>query len=209
MRRTNPRLYYRSDFYPKREEGSLVVGPDTPQICTRSDGLLEVTEGPWFHATESIDIAVLRVRGMESGAHFVPLGDHLDDWIGNGDFELTETLVLGYPPIPFTRAPVLIAAASYVNAVVDLHLGGEWHTHFLLSGVPRGGFSDGLALSGRGVALGVVTQSLINQVGPPELGYFAATSIGVVWECLVLSKMLPEAQKEGWDGLWDDVATTP
>jgi hypothetical protein len=126
IRLTNPNLYYRSDLYPKREDGSFVVGPDTPQICTRSDGLLELAEGPWFHATESIDIAILRVDGMEPRAHFVPLGSHLDDWIG----------------------------------------------------------------------------------GPPELGYFAATSIGVVWECLVLSKMLPQAQKDGWDGLWDDVTPT-
>jgi hypothetical protein len=107
-----------------------------------------------------------------------------------------------------SRSPVLIAAAAYVNAVVDLDIGGKWQMHFLLSGVPRGGFSGGVAFSRWGFALGVVTQSLLNQSGPSELGYFAATSIEVVWDCLVRSKMLPQAQKAGWDGLWYDVEST-
>ena len=205
MRLTNPGLYYRSDLYPKNADGSYMIGPDSPRLCDRSDGLLSVIVGPWFHEDERIDVAIVRVSGMQPEAHFIPLGDHLDDWIGNGDFELSEVLVLGYPPIPFTREPALIAAASYVNAVVDLDLRGNPFVHFLLSGVPRGGFSGGVALSRWGFALGVVTQSLLNQVGPAELGYFAATSIGVVWECLAQSKMMPLKQRERWRGLWDDV----
>ena len=205
MRLTNVDLYYRSELFPKQEDGSFIIKSDTPRICTDFDGRLEVIEGPWFHPNDAIDVAVLRVRGMEPNAHYIPLGSNLDDWVGNGDFELSEVLVLGYPPIPFTRRPALIAAASYVNAVVDLDLGGNWQMHFLLSGVPRGGFSGGVALSHWGFALGVVTQSLLNQVGPPELGYFAATSVEVVWQTLALSGTLPEVQKDGWDGFWDEV----
>jgi len=119
--------------------------------------------------------------------------------VGDGDFELSEALILGYPPIPFTRAPALIAAATTVQAVVDLDLGGKWQMHFLLAGVPRGGFSGGVAISRWGFALGVITQSLLNQVGPTELGYFAATSIEVVWDCLKAANMLPDVQKQGWD----------
>lgn len=205
MRLTDPDLFYRSQLFPKEPNGSYSIKPDTPRQCLKHDGLLEVIGVPWFHEDDRIDVAIIRTSGMSPAAHYIPLGRHLDDWIGRGDFELGEVLVLGYPPIPFTREPGLIAAASYVNAVVDLDLGGKSFVHFLLSGVPRGGFSGGVALSRWGFALGVVTQSLLNQVGPAELGYFAATSIEVVWECLAQSKMLPEAQKDGWDGLWDDM----
>jgi hypothetical protein len=133
----------------------------------------------------------------QPGAHFVPLGSHLDDWIGSGRFRAQRSPRLGYPPIPFTREPVLIAAASYVNAVVDLELGSSRTSHFLLSGVPRGGFSGGGRALPLGIRARVVTQSLLNQVGPAELGYFAATSIEAVWECLARSKMMPESKNAG------------
>jgi hypothetical protein len=50
------------------------------------------------------------------------------------------------------------------------------------------------ALPRWGFALGVITQSLLNQAGPPELGYFATTSIEAVYECLTHNHALPDAQ---------------
>lgn len=203
MRLTDSGLFYRSDLYPKNANGSFIIGPDSRRQCVDFDGRLAIIGGPWFHADDAVDIAAVRVRGMSSGAHSVPLGDHLDDWVGRGDFELSDALVLGYPPVPFTREPLLIAARCEVNATVDLHVGGKQQLHFLLSAVPRGGFSGGLALSEWGFALGVITQSLLTSSGPPELGYFTITSIEAVYECLNQNGILPEAQKAGWDGLWD------
>jgi hypothetical protein len=78
--------------------------------------------------------------------------------------------------------------------------------HFIFSAVPRGGFSGGVAISEYNFALGLVTQSLFTDELPSELGFFATTSIGIIFETLVLHKVLPECQKEGWDGTWDDVA---
>lgn len=111
--------------------------------------------------------------------------------------------MLGYPPIPFNREPALIAASCEVNATVDLGLGKRKQLHFLLSAVPRGGFSGGFAVSEWGFALGVITQSLLNGSGPPETGFFTATSIEAVYHCLHENKILPEVQRTGWDGLWD------
>ena len=49
---------------------------------------------------------------------FIPLGGHLDDWIGT-EFVMSKVLVLGYPPVPQAMNPVLVAAGGYVAAVID------------------------------------------------------------------------------------------
>jgi hypothetical protein len=194
MRVTDADLFYQSDLYPKETGGSYTVTASSPRICEDPRGYVEVVGAPLFHPNPDIDIAALRVSGIKIGAHYVPLGGHLDDWVGTGEFELSEALVLGYPPVPFTREPVLIAVGCQINAVVDLDMGPKRQMHFILSAVPRGGFSGGLAFSQWGFALGVITQSLLNQAGPPELGYFTTTSIEAVYECLTRNHALPDAQ---------------
>jgi hypothetical protein len=202
VRLTNPRLFYRSNLYPKQENGSYVVDANSPRMCIASDGELKIIAGPHFHSDPAVDVAVFAVSGMSPGAHFVPLGRHLDDWIGNGDFELSQALVLGYPPVPFSREPVLVAASCEVNAVVGL--GQSQQLHFILSATPRGGFSGGLAFSEYGFALGVITQSLTLNKAAAEYGFFATTSIEALYACLSENGILPDCQKEGWDGFWDD-----
>jgi Trypsin-like peptidase domain len=203
MRLTDVDLFYKSDLFPKESDGTCQVTKDSHRICDDIRGQVTIIGGPWFHPNPDIDVAAIRVSGMAPGAHCVPLGGHLDDWVGTGQFELSEALVLGYPPIPFTREPVLIAAGCQINAVVDLDIGPRRQMHFILSAVPRGGFSGGLALSEWGFALGVITQSLLTRAGPPELGYFTTTSIEAVYECLSHHHVLPDVQKASWDGLWD------
>ncbi len=51
------------------------------------------------------------------------------------------------------------------------------HPHFILSGIPRGGFSGGAAFSGWGFLLGVVTDSLYERDGEHEVGFMAAISV--------------------------------
>lgn len=67
----------------------------------------------------------------------------------------------------------------------------------------RGGFSGGVCLVEWDFALGVVTESLIRDGGPTELGYTAVLSVEPIFACLSHHKILPTEQKEGWDGLWD------
>jgi hypothetical protein len=110
---------------------------------------------------------------------------------------------MGYPPIPFTREPTLVAVSCDVNAVVDLRTGKTGQLHFILSATPRGGFSGGLAFGDDGLALGVVTQSLMLNHAVAELGFFAATSIESIFVCLQHHGILPECQKIGWQGRWD------
>ena len=91
-------------------------------------------------------------------AKFVPLGGHLDDWIGHDDFLLTRVLVLGYPPIPSARDAVLVGATGEVNATIDRY--NAPHVHFIISPAPRGGLSGAPVISEYDFLLGVVTESM-------------------------------------------------
>ena len=165
------------------------------------DGVLELDCGPYFHKDRRVDVACFRVKQIDPRAPWVRLGDHLDDWLGASDFTLEEVIIFGYPPIPLTNRPHLVAARAEVNAQVDLRDGQ--HVHFVLSSMPRGGFSGGLAITENDVALGVITRSLLTADLPPELGYFAVLSVEPIYICLADHKLLPERQAEGWDDLWN------
>jgi hypothetical protein len=122
--------------------------------------------------------------------------------LGQGDFVLTEAIVLGYPPIPMTVTPHLVAARAEVNAQVDIR--GQQHVHFILSAMPRGGFSGGLAIAEYGFALGVITSSLLTNHKDSELGFFAVLTVEPIYNCLAAHKLLPQCQAEGWDDFWND-----
>lgn len=107
-------------------------------------------------------------------AEFIPLGGHLDDWLGD-QLVMTKTLLLGFPPVPFSIYPVMVAAEGEVNAIIDKDVGP--HPHFILSAMPRGGFSGGPVISEYDFLLGVVTESLYGRRGVPELGFLSAISI--------------------------------
>ena len=162
---------------------------------------LTVADGPFYHPEPMVDVAVFRVPSVHPETAVVPLGSHLDDWIDRFDWQLSEAIVLGYPPIPLTLEPHLVATRAEVNAVVDLH--STRHVHFILSATPRGGFSGGLVLSEYDFALGVVTQSLVRDYRQEESGFFAVLSIEPIYQCLSHHKLLPLVQKEGWDDFWN------
>jgi hypothetical protein len=177
---------------------ALGGGPWDPEMeyllkmhCSRR--LLSLAAGPFYHPDEKVDIAALKCAGLHSDTPAVPLGTHLDDWIGARDFALSQAIVMGYPPIPFTREPYLVAARAEVNAVIDLSV--MPHVHFILSAMPRGGFSGGMAFSEYGFLLGVLTQSLTQGSAPAELGFFAAISVEPIYVCLDEHKILPAAQE--------------
>lgn len=105
---------------------------------------------------------------------YIQIGDHLDDWMDDS-MVLTKALLMGYPPIPFSKRPVLVAVEAEVNAIVDRT--DNPHPHFIISALPRNGFSGGPVISEHGILLGVFTESLLRSGSPTELGYGAAISI--------------------------------
>jgi len=167
-----------------------------------NNGRLTIASGPHFHPDDRVDVAVFKVRNIDSYTAAAPLGYHLDDWLGVSDFVLTEAIVLGYPPVPLTREPILIGARAEVNAMVDRI--DVPHVHFILSAMPRGGFSGGLVLSEYDMVLGLVTSSLITNHSSAELGFMTVIGVEPIYVCLTACDLLPECQSEGWDGLWNN-----
>ncbi|MEQ7922488.1 serine protease [Xanthomonas sp. WHRI 1810A] len=179
----------------------VLAGGESFQAHTISPTVLEIIKGPFFHRDEKIDIAVFLVSGLDPYTPAMPLGCHLDDWLGIDDLVLSEVLVLGFPPIPFAMAPTLIAARGEVNGLIDVR--HSPHVHFVVSAMARGGFSGGVVLTRDDFILGVITQSLVMNNEPEQLGYMTVISVEPIYQCLADNKMLPRAQSAQWDGLWN------
>lgn len=142
------------------------------------------------HSDERIDLAILKtnldlnhyltkttIHGAPEGflqTDHIEIGGHLDDWIGD-ELVLSKVLLMGYPPVPFSSKPVLLASEGEVNVVVDKYNGP--HPHFVISNMGRGGYSGGPVLSEFGFLLGVLTESLVVNNQSEELGYSSAISV--------------------------------
>lgn len=161
---------------------------------------LAIASGPFFHSDPSVDVACFTLS--VSPDSYIPLGGHLDDWLGQYELVLNRTLVLGYPPIPLSKKPVLFASSGEINALVDLY-GGTHHPHFLISSMARGGYSGGPVMvaydedneSGGIALLGTVTQSLVKDESSTETGYFAVLTVEPIYDCLEQHGLLPDFQK--------------
>ncbi|MGD9620606.1 MAG: trypsin-like peptidase domain-containing protein [Mycolicibacterium sp.] len=159
--------------------------------------------GPYFHPDDAVDVAVFRVKKIDPLTPVIPLGGHLDDWLGESDFVLTEAVILGYPPIPKAKRASLIGTHAEVNAMIDRC--DTPHVHFVLSAMARGDFSGGpvLSVGEYGYALGMVTSLTAPGSHPAELGYMAAIGVEPLYACLAEHMLLPDCQADGWDDLWN------
>lgn len=160
-------------FCGKQVELQQIYVPDNPRIdlaIIRSDFELD-------HLMNRTTFSDGRVVN-----EYVLLGGHLDDWIGT-KLVLSRVLALGYPPVPCSNGPVLVASDCHVSAVVDRY--DSPHPNFILSLMSRGGFSGGPAISEYGFLLGVMNQSLTDGGKPAELGYMAALSIEPLLELII------------------------
>ncbi|HHQ6550623.1 TPA: S1 family peptidase [Serratia fonticola] len=176
------------------------------------------------HQDERIDLALLKTdfelshyltqctimnppEGFVKTDH-IQIGGHLDDWIGD-ELVLSKVLLMGYPPIPFSNEPVLLAAEGEVQAVIDKYNGP--HPHFVISCMGRGGYSGGPVLSEYGFLLGVLTESLVMNQQTEELGYSSAISVEPLLTLLQANGIYPASNRETievllegadhWDGL--------
>jgi hypothetical protein len=143
-------------------------GKDTPPRR------LEIVEGPYF-GPDGLDLAVFRVDLGEAPLPAITVSQHTDASLSENDLVLSDTLVIGYPPIPFTTLPSQVVTLGQINAVVRVR-----HSpvlHFIASATARGGFSGGVALDQSGAALALVTESLGQDGMPVETGYMSLLSI--------------------------------
>jgi len=155
-----------------------------------------------FSHSEHVDLAILetdyslehymtKVQIIEGDRQrekvdFIPIGGHLDDWLGD-ELVLSRALLVGFPTLPRVNSLVPVAVEAEVNAVVSRY--DQPHAHFIISAVPRGGFSGGPVLSEYGFLLGVLTDSLFRADQPHELGFASAVSVEPLLELIHEAKI--------------------
>jgi len=169
-----------------------------------------------YHSDERVDLALLKtdldlshyltkttivnpLEGFFQTDH-ISIGGHLDDWIGD-ELVLSKVLLMGFPPVPFSREPVLLAAEGEVNAVVDKYSGP--HPHFIISCIGRGGYSGGPVLSEHGFLLGVLTESLVMDGKSEEVGYSSAISVEPLLALLHDNGIYPATNRQTLEVLSD------
>ncbi|MBN7807710.1 MULTISPECIES: S1 family peptidase [Agrobacterium] len=134
----------------------------------------KIIDGPYYGPDE-LDVAVFRVDLGGTLLPAITVSQHTDYTLGENDLILSDVLIVGYPPIPFTIVPSQVVTLGQINAVVRVH-----HSkvlHFIASATARGGFSGGVALDKSGMALALVTESLGTRDTPVETGYMSLLSI--------------------------------
>jgi hypothetical protein len=166
----------------------------TPSMWRHFHPPLEFASGPYFSTDRRLDVAAFKVKELHPNTKHVKLGAHFDDWVYRAEWRLLNAIVLGYPPIPMTDSPTLIAAKAEIHTPVVVR--DSRAVHFILSAMPRGGFSGGVAIYEDGTALGVITTSLGMNHEPEQLGFFAVLSIEGIVGCLIANRIYPEVQRE-------------
>ena len=167
--------------FPDNDTRFRHVGPQTGTL----------RGAPFFHPDPRVDVAALIVDCMDVPT--LPLGSHLVGWLNDDAFILRPTVVMGYPPVPLSPSPTLIASHADVSAIVDPY--HTKHPHFILSVMARDGFSGGPCVVGWNFVLGLLTSSFVENHQPSEMGYLAAVSVEPLLVCLAEHKLLPVAQR--------------
>ena len=148
-----------------------------------ADVALLRTDLDFRHYREKTHIHGLKYRKSD---HLL-LGVEWDDF-ADESLVLYDVIVMGFPPIP-TAKPAIITIRAHVSAIVDQYpIGGKNPPPvYVLSGIPRGGFSGAPMIVDAGdnsFVLGIVTSALVSNHGLPETGFMAAVTIESVLELL-------------------------
>lgn len=135
---------------------------------------LTLLDGPHFGPDE-LDVAIFKVDLGGMALPAITLSAHTDYELGENDLVLSDILVVGYPPIPFTTVPAQVVTLGQINAVVRVRHSSV--LHFIASATARGGFSGGPVLDQTGTAVAIVTEALGRGDAPLETGYMSLLSI--------------------------------
>jgi hypothetical protein len=158
------------------------------------EGEWKVGGGPYFHPNPNYDLAAVRLKG--NGAPPIPFLNVSDE---ESDALLLKSVVLlGFPPIPGSKGPVLVCAQAEVNATFQTYFDDQ--RIFIVSSMARGGFSGGPALTRPHHCLGVVTRAVLKADQPEELGFMAVVGPMPVLELLDHHKLMPAYLREQ---IWD------
>jgi hypothetical protein len=152
-------------------------------------------EGPFYHPNPNYDIAALKLPDL--GAPQIPFHTTLEDPF-NTDLLLQSVVVMGYPKIPGSKAPVLVCARAEVNASFETYFDNQ--KVLLVSCMARGGFSGGPAATPPHHCLGVVTRAMVKNSLPEELGFMAVVGPLPILELLDHHRIMPNyLRQELWE----------
>jgi hypothetical protein len=143
-------------------------------------------EGPYFHPKPEYDLAALRLPGMNAAQ--IPLLPLVDDRFEN-KLLLRMVVVMGFPPIPGSRSPVLVCARAEVNASFRTYF--DKQQVYIVSSLARGGFSGGPALTPPHHCLGVITRAMVKEEHPEELGFMAVVPPMPILQLLDHNNIMP------------------
>lgn len=165
---------------------------DLPQVIYHDRGAdIALFRSPVFAANDIEKFKAGRMPTPEHAYDRIHLGPPLEDQTDD-DLLMLQGVVLGYPPIPFSAKPVLVAHEFRISAVIDRYDTGS--PAFILSGMPRGGFSGAPVIAQGGWFLGVVTEALSSQTlaDPLAFPYFQTIAPDPVLEILFQAGIRPE-----------------
>lgn len=172
--------------------GNQIVGVVQPSL-----GPLHEIFSVTYPLVDEVDLALLSTDFAASTA--VPLGWHLDDWI-NDSILLEEVLLMGYPRVPRTKDALLVATTGEVNAVVDRY---DWPgVYFVISSVPRGGFSGGPVIGGSLDLLGVLVEELSVNDERPDAPFACVLSVEPIYHLLEQCGVAPRANRASCFLVW-------
>jgi len=176
-----------------QQHDSMVLQHD--QIIFASDDVDLALVHTDFDLTQYMTRTTIKGYEQDWKEDHIIIGGHLDDWISDDWMMLTEVLLMGYPPIPLANERRLVAMRGEVNGVIDMYRGPR-HPHFIISPLPRGGFSGGPVITSYGALLGVMTESLVMDELPAELGYGAAITVEPLWGLLMDNHIYPASNAD-------------
>jgi Trypsin-like peptidase domain len=163
-----------------------IKGEEGKYYSTYIGGEAKSFEPPKFHPNPNYDLAVLRLTGLHCPQ--IPFVRSLEDRFEN-KFLLQSVVVMGFPPIPGSRGPVLVCSRGEVSASFTTYFDDQ--RVYIISCLARGGFSGGPALTPPHHCLGVVTRAVLTDPLPPELGFMAVVGPLPILEMLDHHQMMP------------------
>jgi S1-C subfamily serine protease len=113
-----------------------------------------------------------------------------DEYFWDDQALLKKVMVMGYPAIPFSKKPFLVAVRADINAIIGKL--SEPHTYLILSSTARGGFSGAPVVNSRGRVIAICTESLIKDEKIVEFGFKSAISIEALNLLLAEKEIFPE-----------------
>lgn len=158
----------------------------TYNVATFTAGEAKTIEGPYYHPKPEYDVAALRLPELHAAQ--IPFLPIMDDQFEN-KLLLRTVVVMGFPPIPGSRSPVLVCARAEVNATFVTYFDDQ--RLYVISSLARGGFSGGPALTPPHHCLGVITRAMVKEEHPVELGFMAVIPPLPILELLDHNKIMP------------------